>query len=198
MTDEKEVWTKKIFISTKMGIFTTLAIKHQLKKFGYGAEHIFVPLSGVRRAIVLFDVEDAQLDECQKIASEFFSGAGIAYKPFFLDMGKHGKDDIITTGVKTTILRRNLAFCGTLPGEIIGELQSEPAELYICLTDRDCPAVRCFNGIVPATFCIGRRDYPGSPFSMIFSTPEEDNIQVNFHDSTKCLQNMLEYLKKIV
>lgn len=181
-----------------MGIFTKLAIRHQLKKAAYAGEHAFVPLSDVRRAIILFDVEDAQLDECQKIASDFFNSENIVCKPFFLDMGKHGKDDIITTGVKTTILRRNLAFCGTLPAEIVEELRSEPAELYICLTDRDCAAVHCVNGIVPATFCIGRTDYKGSPFSMLFSAPAEDNIQVNFHDSARCLKNMLEYLKRVI
>ena len=182
-----------------MGFITNLAVKHQLKKHGFREEHAFVPLSRVRQAVILFDVEDVEFDECQKIATEYFTTLGIEMKPFFLDMGKHDKDEIIVTGVKTTILKRNLAFCGTLPDEIIGELKAITAELYICLVDRDCPAVRCFSGIVPAKFCIGRRDYEGSPFGMTFTTPAQaDSIQVNFHDSAKCLRSILEYLPMVV
>ena len=182
-----------------MGFITNLAVRHQLKKHGFREEHAFVPLQRVRQAVVLFDVEDVEFDECQRIATEHFASLGIELRPFFLDMGKHDKDEIIVTGVKTTILKRNLAFCGTLPAEIIGELKASPAELYICLVDRDCPAVRCFSGIVPAKFCIGRRDYEGSPFGMTFTTPvQADSIQVNFHDSVKCLHSILEYLPMVV
>ncbi len=182
-----------------MGFVTNLAVRHQLKKYGFRGEHAFVPLTRVKQAVVLFDVEDVEFDECQRIATEYFASRGIEMKPFFLDMGKHDKDEIIVTGVKTTILKRNLAFCGTLPAEIVEELKASPAELYICLADRDCPAVRCFSGIVPARFCIGRRDYEGAPFGMTFTTPAQaDSIQVNFHDSAKCLSSILEYLPMVV
>lgn len=182
-----------------MGFITNLAVRHQLKKHGFREEHDFVPLSRVRRAVILFDVEDVEFDECRKIAAEQFSSLGIEMRPFFLDMGKHERDEIIVTGVKTTILKRNLAFCGTLPKDIIGELTDFPSELYVCLADRECPAVRCFSGIVPAKFCIGRRDYEGSPFGMVFTTPEQTgSIQVNFHDSAKCLRSILEYLRMVV
>ncbi len=182
-----------------MGFITNLAVRHQLKRHGFREEHSFVPLSSVKRAVILFDVEDVEFDECQKIAAERLAALGIEMIPFFLDMGRHDRDEIIVTGVKTTILKRNLAFCGTLPAEIIGELKAAPAELCICLADRDCPAVRCFSGIVPAKFCIGRCDYEGSPFGMVFTTPEQsENIQMNFHDSAKCLRSILEYLPRVV
>ncbi len=182
-----------------MGLITNLAVRHQLKKHGFREEHAFIPLSRVKRAVILFDVKDGEFEECQKIAAEYFAPLGIEMKPFFLDMGKHDRDEIIVTAVKTTILKRNLAFCGTLPGEIIEELKSAPAELYICLSDSDCPAVRCFSGIVPAKFCVGRCDYAGSPFGMVFTaTAKPDNIQVNFHDSAKCLRSILEYLPMVV
>lgn len=181
-----------------MGFITNLAVRHQLKRHGYTGEHGFVPMSEVERVIVLFDVEDVEFAECQKIAGDFFAEAGIEFRPFFLDMSRHDKDEIIVTGVKTTILKRNLAFGGTLPQEIIGELEAEPAGLFICLVDNCCPAVRCFSGIVPAKFCIGREDYDGAPFSMTFTEPGKDSIQVNFHDSAKCLRSILNYLSKIV
>ena len=182
-----------------MGFITSLAVRHQLKKYGFREEHAFVPLSHVRQAVILFDVEDVEFDECRRIATEYFTSRGIEISPFFLDLGKRDKDEIIVTGVKTTILKRNLAFCGTLPKEIITELTAVQAELYICLADRDCPAVRCFSGIVPARFCIGRRDYEGSPFGMTFTTPPQTaGIQVNFHDSAKCLRSILEYMPMVV
>ena len=129
-----------------MGFITNLAVKRQLKRHGYTGDHGLVPLSEVKRAIVLFDVEDVEFDECQKITEDFFAAAGIELKPFFLDMSRHEKDEIIVTGVRTTILKRNLAFCGTLPQEIIGELKADTAGLLICLVDNCCPAVRCPAG----------------------------------------------------
>ncbi len=183
-----------------MGFITNLALKRQIKKYGYPAQRGFVPFSQLRRAIVLFDVQDAEFDECQRVVGEYFKEKGIEMKPFFLDMGKHGKDDIIVTGVKTTILRRNLSFCGTLPEGMIEEIRSTRAELCICLAHSDCTAVRSFLGIVPVPFCIGVMDYPLSPYSFILSCAEseKDSVQVNFHDSLRCFRSICEYLEKIV
>lgn len=181
-----------------MGFITRLAVKRQLKKHGFTGERGSIPLKDIRNAVVLFDVEDVESDECRHIAEEFFAAHGIVCKPFFLDLGKHGKDDIIVTGIKTTILRRNLAFRGTLPKDIVEELEASEAELFICLADNCVPAVRCFSGIVRAKFCIGRCDYAGSPFLMTFATPSGEDMQVNFHDSAKCIRSMTEYLTKIV
>ena len=183
-----------------MNFITKLALKRQLKKWGYSAERGFVPFSKVRRAIVLFDVQDAEFDECQRVAGEYFKEKGIEMKPFFLDMGKHGKDDIIVTGVKTTILRRNLSFCGTLPAGMIEEVRSSEADLCICLAHSDCTAVRSFLGIVRAPFCIGVMDYTGAPYSFVLSPAEngKDSVQVNFHDSLRCLRSICDYIEKIV
>ncbi len=182
-----------------IGAITSLAIRHQLKKYGYTHGRGFVPLRELRRAIVLFDVEDAEYDECRKMAEEFFSRSGIAFKPFYLDLGKHRKDDIILTDIKRTVLRRHLGFCGTLPKPIIEELISGPADLFICLAADSRPAVRCFCGIVPAKFCIGVCDYAGSPFNMVFSGGSaDDNAKSAFHDSAKCFQSITEYLPKVV
>lgn len=181
-----------------MGFITRLAVRHQLKKHGFTGTRGSVPFKDIRNAVVLFDVEDVESDECQRIAEEFFAAHGIVCKPFFLDMEKHGKDDIIVTGIKTTILRRNLAFRGTLPHEIVEELEASEADLFICLADNCIPAVQCFSGIVRAKFCIGRCDYVGSPFLMTFTSPAGENMQVNFHNSAECIRSMTEYLTKIV
>lgn len=181
-----------------MGFITNLAVRRQLKKHGYNGQHSFVPLSKVRRAVVLFDAEDVEFDECRKIAGDFFAASGIEMKAFFLDMGRHDKDETPATGGKTTILKRNLAFRGTLPKAVIGELKAAGAELYICLADNCSPAVRCFSGIVPATFCIGRRDWNCSPFCMTFNAPEHGgDIRAGFHDSANCLRGILEYLPMV-
>lgn len=181
-----------------MGFITNLAVRHQLKKYGCKEQHSFVPLSRVRRAVILFDVEDAEFDVCRKIAGDFSVRSGIELKEFFIDMGRHGKDEAISTDAATTILKRNLAFCGTLPKEIIGELKTARAELCICLATACSPAVRCFAGIVPATFCIGRQDWEGSPFCMTFNAPEHSgDIRTGFHDSANCLRGILEYLPMV-
>ena len=181
-----------------MGFIKDFFVRRQIKASGYRGERHSVPLSGVRRCIVLFDVEDAETDACLNLAKTFFSSKGIELKAFFLDMGKHGKDDIITTSVKTTILKRNLSLFGTLPKEMVEELQSEPSELFICLVDNALPVTQCFCGIVPAPFCVGISDYAASPFSMVFNGPEEENIQLNFHDCAKRLQNIVDYLEMVV
>ncbi len=181
-----------------MGFITNLAVRHQLKKHGCKVQHSSVPLSRVRRAVVLFDVEDAEFDECRRIAGDFFAQSGIEMKEFFIDMGRHDKGELISTGITTTILKRNLAFCGTLPKEIIEELKASDAELCICLATACSPAVKCFAGIVPATFCIGRQDWEGSPFCMTFNAPEHaGDIRTGFHDSANCLRGILEYLPRV-
>ena len=81
---------------------------------------------------------------------------------------------------------------------MVAELQSEPADLYLCLVDNCLPVTRCFNAIVPAPFCVGLKDYAGSPFSMVFKGSEEEQIQVNFHDSSKRLESIVNYLEMVV
>ncbi len=182
-----------------MGFITHLALKHQLKKHGFTGQRGFVPFGQIRRATVLFDVQDAEFDECQRVVGEYFKGKGIEMKPFFLDMGKHGKDDIIVTGVKTTILRRNLSLFGTLPEAMVQEVKDSPADLCICLVHSDCTAVRCFLGIVSAPFCIGMKDYEGSPFNIVMTPPPPgENPQVNFHDSINCFRSITNYLERVV
>ncbi len=182
-----------------MGFITNLAIRRQLKKHGYALERGFVPLSKLRRAVLLLDVEDAEFKECLRFASDWSAGNGIALKPFFLDLGKHGKDYVPQTDAKTTIFRRELAFCGTLPKRIVDELKSSPADLLISLASDSRPAVRCFCGIVPAKFCIGTCDYDGSPFNMVFSRPsDEGERREGFNDSLKCLESITEYLPKVI
>ena len=181
-----------------MGFIANLAVRHQLKKHGYKALHSSVPLSQVRRAVILFDAEDAEFDECRKIAGDFFARSGIELKEFFIDMGRHDKGEEIPTGVATTILKRDLAFRGTLPKKTAEELKTVHAELFICLATACSPAVRCFAGIIPATFCIGRRDWEGSPFCMTFNAPEHGgDVRIGFHDSANCLRGILEYLPMV-
>ncbi|MGN0190374.1 MAG: hypothetical protein ACI39U_01835, partial [Candidatus Cryptobacteroides sp.] len=80
-----------------MGWLRNFFVRRQIRLAGYTGGRHSVPLSGVRRCIMLFDVEDAETDVCLERAKSFFSGKNIELKPFFLDMGKHGKDDMITT-----------------------------------------------------------------------------------------------------
>lgn len=184
--------------SPKMGFIRDFFVRRQIKLAGYKGERHSVPLCDAKRCIVLLDVEDAETDACLTRLKVFLNGKGIEFKPFFLDMGKHGKDDIITTAVKTTILKRNLPLSGTLPKEIVAELQADSAEIYICLVDNSLPVTRCFNGIAPAPFCVGIADYDGSPFSMVFNGSAEEHIQVNFHDCAKRLESILDYLEMVV
>ncbi len=181
-----------------MGFLKDFFVKRQIRAAGFREERHSVPLASVRRCIVLLDVEDAESEACLRFAKTFFGSRGIELKPFFLDMGKHAKDEMITTAVKTTILKRNLPVFGTLPEEMVAELKSEAADLYICLVDNCLPVTRCFNAIVPAPFCVGLQDYPGSPFSMVFKGSEEEQIQVNFHDSSKRLESIVAYLEMVV
>lgn len=181
-----------------MGFVREFFVRRQLKSDGFKGERYSVALSRVKRCIILFDVLDAEFGKCTEIAEDFFRSHGIELKAFYLDMGKHGKDDIITTGVKTTILKRNLNIFGILPQEMIEELVSDPADIYICAANNTLPVTRCVNGIVPAPFCVGLADYPGSPFFMVFGNSDEDNIQVNFHNSAERLENILRYLEMVV
>ena len=181
-----------------MGFLKNFFVKRQIKASGFREERHSVPLASVCRCIVLLDVEDAETDACLTRLKVFLNGKGIEFKPFFLDMGKHGKDDIITTAVKTPILKRNLPLSGTLPKEIVAELQADSAEIYICLVENSLPVTRCFNGIAPAPFCVGIADYDGSPFSMVFKGSAEEHIQVNFHDCAKRLESILDYLEMVV
>ena len=173
--------------SPKMGFIRDFFVRRQIKLAGYKGERHSVPLCDAKRCIVLLDVEDAETDACLTRLKVFLNGKGIEFKPFFLDMGKHGKDDIITTAVKTTILKRNLPLSGTLPKAIVTEL-----------VDNSLPVTRCFNGIAPAPFCVGIADYDGSPFSMVFKGSAEEHIQVNFHDCAKRLESILDYLEMVV
>ena len=102
-----------------MGFLKNFFVKRQIKASGFREERHSVPLASVRRCIVLLDVEDAESDACLKFATTYFGGRGIELKPFFLDMGKHGKDDIKEAGVNTECGLSIKSFNDVVEGDLI-------------------------------------------------------------------------------
>ena len=126
-----------------------------------------LPLGQIRRATVIIDAEDSGFDESTRAVLAFFRRHGIKGQLIYLDLRKIGRQELLTTSITHTVLRRDLNWYG-LPDRKKLALLGEP-DLLLSLTPRDDFPVECLVAHCPARFKAGRRQLAGKLFDLVVS-----------------------------
>ncbi len=175
-----------------------------IRKQAYNGPTGMLPLSSIRRATVLLDVEDADYEECKKRVGEFFGARGIEVRLLFLLNRKMARDEILTTCVQTTLTRHRLTLLGLPDSEYMRVIKGEPGAvpdgLFLNAAYSDQPAVRMIAAAIPARFKVGVLDYPLSPYNLVVHArqTEAQALRVGDHNSAAALMAVFDNLKKIV
>lgn len=173
--------------------------KRKIRKAAYQGAIGMTPLSAIKSAAVLLDVEDADFEACQKMLSEFFSAYGISLRIFYTDFRKMSKDELLTTSVETTLTRHRLGLLGFPDNVFMNELGD--CDLFINLSHNLCHAVRMISVAMPASFKLGVEDFPESQYCMVIRSKEnkeEPVLRIGDYNSKATLSTIFDFLKKIV
>ena len=131
-----------------------------------------LPLSQIRNALVLIDVEDPSFDACKGAVAAFLRENGIKGTLFFLDFRKIDGNERLITSITNTILRKDVNWYGEPSREKMALLEREAADLLISLTDRTDFSMEYLVKAVPARFKVGRRQLSGSLFDLVVKDPD--------------------------
>lgn len=141
--------------------------KRYLRRKKSNVETGFIPLSRINSSIVFIDSEDKHSDECKERVLAYFKSKGIKVDVFFFDFSKKSKDDRQITSLNTTVLRKDLNWCGRPSKDKTNQMLQTNADLFISLLDNADFPIAYMAKCSTARFKIGRRQLSGSTFDLV-------------------------------
>lgn len=151
-----------------------------------------LPLGQIRSAVVLIDADDPGFDACKRAVDAFFRDRGIKGQLIYLDLRKIGKQEILTTSITHTILRRDLNGYGRPAAAKLELVREGEPDLLLCLSRRDDFPVECLAAYCPARFKVGRRQFQGHLFDLVVSDGPDTGA-----DAVRAFTEILRFLDKI-
>lgn len=175
-------------VETAIGIVQRRSLRRNTSKVPTG----ILPLSQVRRAVALIDVEDTSFDHCKNIILTFFRRHGIHIEIFYLDFRRLGEGERLITSINGTILKKDLNWFGRPSDEKLRLLEmSEPDMLISAIREKDF-AYQYIVASSPARFKVGRKQLPGNLFDIVLSEPDDKVLS-----EADAFANMAQLLEKI-
>ena len=165
--------------------------KNALKRCESHEPSGITPLSRLRSAVVLIDVEDSSFDLCKREVMAFFRENGIKGEIFFFDFRKLTEGERLITSITNTILRKDLNWYGRPPKEKVDLLLEGEPDLFISLIDKDSFAIEYLAKCSHARFKAGRRQLSGDVFDLVVSDP------TSLHCEAEVFREMAALMKKI-
>ena len=168
--------------------------KRRLNKVASKTPTGFMPLSKIKSATFLIDVEEPGFDQLKDEILAWGRSAGIKINIYFLDLRRLGKEELLLTSIQTTILKKELDWLGYPPADKLNGLTDERTDMYVSMVDSSSPAVDMISKCANARFKIGRRSYEGHAFDMIISGNPTEDLR---SDSKLIFKAILEFTAKI-
>lgn len=159
-----------------------------LKKNASAVPTGFIPISGVKTAVVFIDVEDPSFDVCKQDILSYFRSRGVKAEIFFLELSKLGSGERLITSITNTILKKDILWYGCPSQEKTNLLKSCEHELFISLVRKDVFAMHYLARCSGAKFKVGLVD--DSVYDLVL-----DSGAMSEADS---FREIVRYLEKIV
>lgn len=166
--------------------------RRSLKRNASRVETGIIPLSQIRHAVALIDVEDTSFDLCKNRILLFFREHNIHCEIFFLDFRKLGDGERLITSINGTILRKDLNWFGRPSDEKMRLLQELNPDLLVAAIPEKNFAFEYIVRVSNARFKIGRQQLSGNVFDIVVQ--EKDDTRLNEADA---FQKISELLLKI-
>lgn len=125
------------------------------------------PLGAVNSAIVFINAEDKESDACKEKVLAYFKSVGIKVDIFFFDFSKKSKEERQITSLNTTVLRKDLNWCGRPSRDKVSQMLQTKADLFISLIDNTDFPIEYMAECSTAVFKIGRRQLRGRTFDLV-------------------------------
>ena len=175
-------------VETAIGVVQRRSLRRNASKVPTG----ILPLSQIRHAVALVDVEDTSFDQCKNKMLTFFRGHNIHVEIFYLDFRRLGEGERLITSINGTILKKDLNWFGRPNDEKIRLLEMcEPDLLISAIREKDF-AFQYIVATSPARFKVGRKQLPGNIFDIVLSEPDDRILS-----EAEAFENLAKLLEKI-
>lgn len=155
----------------------------------------FIPLEDISVASVIIDVEEGGFDEIKNQIVLWSKDTGIKVNIYYFDFRKLGKEELLLTSISNTILRRELNWFGMPDLNKISPIINDDSDLFISLIANGNFPIDFLARCSRARFKVGRYEYDGHPYNMIFyANTDGENLVTN---AKNIFINITDFLSKV-
>ena len=147
--------------------------RRRIRKYSRAIPTSLKPLSDVKTANVVIDVEEAEWDSLKEEILAWGRSNGIKVSVYFFDFRKLAKNELLLTSIQTTIARRDLDWIGMPDISKASGLIEEQSDLFISLINNGDFPIDFMSKCSAAGFKIGRKAYPGHCYDLVLSGKDE-------------------------
>lgn len=159
------------------GLIRNFFRKKRINKYASDVPTGLVPMSEIRTATVVIDVEEPGFDVLKEDIMAWGRATGVKVSIYFFDFRRLGKDELLLTSITNTLLKKELDWLGMPDLGKIAPLMDEPTDLYISMVDNHDFPIDFVTRCAKARFKIGRHGYEGHPFDMILTGGETTDLR---------------------
>lgn len=168
--------------------------RRKLRKFISTEPTSLLPLSAIKTANVVIDVEEPGFDVLKEDILAWGRAEGIDVNIYFFDFRKLGKDELLLTSINTTIIKKELNWFDMPTPAKVGELFREKSDLFISMVANGDFPIEFVSKCARARFKIGRYEFEDHAYDMIMAGNAVEELR---SDSREIFAAITEFLKKI-
>ena len=168
--------------------------KRKLRKFISTEPTSLLPLSAIKTANVVIDVEEPGFDILKEDILAWGRSEGIDVNIYFFDFRKLSKDELLLTSINTTIIKKELNWFGMPTPAKVGELFREKSDIFISMVANGDFPIEFVSKCARARFKIGRYEFEGHAYDMIMAGSAVEDLR---SDSREIFAAITEFIKKI-
>ena len=168
--------------------------KRALKKFISTEPTSLLPLSDIKTANVVIDVEEPGYDILKDDILAWGRATNIDVNIYFFDFRKLGKDELLLTSISTTIIQSELNWYDMPSPSKVGMLFREESDLFISMIANCDVPIEFVSKCAKARFKIGRYPFEGHVYDMTMAGSDVEELR---SDSREIFAAITDFLKKI-
>ena len=168
--------------------------KRALKKFISTEPTSLLPLSDIKTANVVIDVEEPGYDILKDDILAWGRATNIDVNIYFFDFRKLGKDELLLTSISTTIIQSELNWYDMPSPAKVGMLFREESDLFISMIANSDFPIEFVSKCAKARFKIGRYPFEGHVYDMTMAGSDIEELR---SDSREIFAAITDFLKKI-
>ena len=168
--------------------------KRKLRKFISTEPTSLLPLSEIKTANIVIDVEEPGFDLLKEDILAWGKSEGIEINIYFFDFRRLGKDELLLTSINTTIIKKELNWFGMPTPDKVGQLFRDKSDLFISMVANGEFPIEFVSKCARARFKIGRIPFEGHAFDMIMAGSAIEELR---SDSREIFAAITDFLKKI-
>jgi hypothetical protein len=166
----------------------------RIRKYVSDIETGLIPLSSIKTANVVIDVEEPGFDVLKEDIMAWARNTGIKVNIYFFDFRRIGKDELLLTSITNTLLKKELDWTGMPDLTKVAGVIEEKSDLFISMVDNGNFPIDFLARCSKARFKIGRYEYDGHPYDMILAGGETTDLR---SEARQIFAAITDFLTKI-